>query len=86
MFKPQRDIFACGWMVDEQNGLKRVQHAGGIDGFQTAILRYPEIDACVVVLSNVETGLFSAFAIAEDLARILCHEQVELPRAKKTKH
>ncbi len=83
MFKPQREIFACGWMIDEQFGLKRIQHAGGIDGFQTAILRFPEIDACVVVLSNLATDVFSSFGIAEDLTRILCHEEVEFPRLKK---
>lgn len=83
MFKPVREIFACGWMVDEQLGLTRIQHAGGIDGFQTAILRFPEADACVVVLSNVETSIFSSFVIAENLANILFHQDVEFPRAKK---
>ncbi|MBX9569651.1 MAG: beta-lactamase family protein [Candidatus Obscuribacterales bacterium] len=83
MFKPHRDIYACGWMIDEQLGLKRIQHMGGIDGFQTAILRFPEADACVIVLSNVETSIFSSFGIAEALATILFHEEVEFPRAKK---
>lgn len=84
MFRPYREIYACGWMVDEQLGLKRLQHMGGIDGFQTAILRFPEADACLVVLSNVETNFFSSFGIAEDLARILFHEAVEFPRRGKS--
>ena len=83
MFKPYKDIYACGWMIDEQLGGKRVQHMGGIDGFQTAILRFPDADACVIVLSNVETSLFSSFAIAENLTNILFHEEVEFPRSKK---
>ena len=83
MFRPVKGVFACGWMVDEQLGLKRLQHAGGIDGFQTAIMRFPEEDACVAVLSNVESAFFSSFGIAESLSAILFHEEVEFPRAKK---
>lgn len=83
MFKPYKDIYACGWMVDEQFGAKRIQHMGGIDGFQTAILRFPDADACVIVLSNCESTFFSSFVIAEALASILFHEEVEFPRGKK---
>lgn len=83
MFHPVNTIFACGWMIDQQHGLKRIQHAGGIDGFATAILRFPEVDACVAVLSNVESAFFSPFGIAEDLSSILFHEDVDFPRTKK---
>ncbi len=79
MFKPAKGIFACGWMIDEQHGRKRIQHAGGIDGFVTAILRFPEEDAMVVVLSNMQSPFFSAFGVAQDLASLLFHEHVELP-------
>lgn len=83
MFRPVKGVFACGWMVDEQCGLKRIQHAGGIDGFSTAILRFPEEDACVAVLSNVESAFYGAFGIAEDLSAILFHQDVDMPRSKK---
>ncbi len=83
MFKPVKDVFACGWMVDEQHGRIRIQHAGGIDGFSTAILRFPNEDACVIVLSNVESSYFSPFTIAENLASILFHEEVAFPEARK---
>ncbi|MBX9567976.1 MAG: serine hydrolase [Candidatus Obscuribacterales bacterium] len=82
MFTPVKNGFACGWMVDEQQGHKRVQHAGGIDGFSTMIIRYFEDDAAVIVLSNVQSCFYSAPSVAAGLSSILLGEDYKLPKVR----
>lgn len=83
MFTATIGVYACGWMIDKQHGRKRIQHAGGIDGFASAILRFPEEDACVIALSNIDSSYYSIFAIAEDLASIIFHQEVTFPGSRK---
>ena len=83
MLTPVKNGFACGWMVDEQQGHKRVQHAGGIDGFSTMIIRYLEEDSAVIVLSNVQSCFYSAPSVAAGLSSILLGEDFQLPRVRK---
>lgn len=83
MFTPVKNGFACGWMVDEQQGHKRINHAGGIDGFSTMIIRYLEEDSAVIVLSNVQSCFYSAPSVAAGLSSILLGEDYQLPRVRK---
>jgi len=50
--------YGYGWViVDDPAGVppgKVISHAGTIDGFTSAMLRFPDLDAVVIVLSNVE--------------------------------
>jgi len=47
--------YGFGWSVDTYRGLPRVSHNGGIPGFSTSIMRFPEQKTSVVVLANSET-------------------------------
>ena len=58
--------FALGLVVDEQRGLRRIWHNGNDAGFRTMLVYYPELDAGVVVLSNV--GSFNAVGTAVRVA------------------
>jgi CubicO group peptidase (beta-lactamase class C family) len=53
IFTPFKGNYAYGWVVRERNGHKLIGHAGGIHGFSTSILRFPDDKLCVVVLNNV---------------------------------
>jgi CubicO group peptidase (beta-lactamase class C family) len=44
--------YGFGWELGERNGLKTVRHGGGTIGFHTQILRIPEKQFTVIVLSN----------------------------------
>ncbi|HEX6812741.1 MAG TPA: sigma-70 family RNA polymerase sigma factor [Planctomycetota bacterium] len=61
--------YACGWVVTPVHGRKCWHHSGGTNGYVADFLRFPDDDACVVVLSN------HAFApitrISADLGAIL---------------
>ncbi|HMC11032.1 MAG TPA: hypothetical protein VKH44_07070, partial [Pirellulaceae bacterium] len=41
------------WFVRNRDGHKEIGHGGGIHGFSTSILRYPDDKLCVIVLNNV---------------------------------
>lgn len=62
MWTPVKNNYAYGWFINTR-GRKQVSHGGGINGFSTAILRYPDDDAVVIVLSNTDSANPSAIAI-----------------------
>ena len=80
MFKPFRGTYAYGWNVQDRGGRKVISHGGGIDGFNTSFMRYPDDKLFAVVFSNVEgTGVGR---IAQDLAAIALGLPYELPRER----
>lgn len=81
MFTPDKSNYAYGWMVRGEQGRRRVFHGGGINGFQSFILRYPEEELCIVVLCNVTPA--NPGKIANDLAAIMLGEEFEFPQADK---
>jgi CubicO group peptidase (beta-lactamase class C family) len=80
MFTPAKDDYAYGWHVTTRSGRKEVGHGGGINGFATDILRYPDQKVCVVVLCNVLPA--NPGRVAHDLAAIAFGEPYKLPRAR----
>jgi hypothetical protein len=82
MFTPGLNDYAYGWSVTNQNNRQAISHGGGIFGFSTMIQRFPEHDAVVIVLSNVEN--VSAGNIANSLASTLFGEKIELPWDRKS--
>ena len=68
MFTPVKNNYGYGWGIDTHQGLKRIAHSGGIDGFVTFIARYPEAKAVVIVLCNNMRS--NPNAVAGDLAKL----------------
>lgn len=77
MYTPLKNNYAYGWIVRD-GPHKSYEHGGGIPGFSTFIARYPADDACIVVLSNIESA--PSGKIAGDLANILFGEKYEVPK------
>jgi hypothetical protein len=80
MFTPVRDNYAYGWSVQTRDGTTVTSHGGGINGFSTHILRIPELQLCVVVLSNVESN--TPGRISQDLTSIVLDKPYKLPKAR----
>jgi CubicO group peptidase (beta-lactamase class C family) len=77
MFTPEKNGYAYGWGVRTKSGRKTISHGGGINGFRSHILRYPDEKLCVVVLCNVPP--VNPGKVAQDLAAIMLGEEYELP-------
>jgi len=54
MFRAGPGGFGLGWEVSRDRGRRGVEHNGDINGFGSFIARYPDDDAVIVILSNVE--------------------------------
>ncbi len=80
MFTPVRDNYAYGWIAGEMFDRRVLSHGGGINGFQTNIVRFIEDDICIIVLSNIIPAPVSE--ITRDLAAIVLGEPYELPKER----
>jgi CubicO group peptidase (beta-lactamase class C family) len=80
MFTPVKNQYAYGWSVTTRSGRKEIRHGGGINGFATDILRCPDQDLCVVVLSNVLP--VNPGRLSNDLAAIALGDPYKLPRVR----
>jgi len=58
--------YGFGLMVDEFEGRRRFQHGGGIFGFNSMLMWFPEADVAVAVISNCEPE--SSAKIADEVA------------------
>ncbi|MDA2938992.1 beta-lactamase family protein, partial [Acidobacteria bacterium AH-259-A15] len=52
LYQPDLENYAYGWRVSEQDGRRVLGHGGGVPGFTSFILRVPDEELCVVVLTN----------------------------------
>ncbi len=50
-------VYGMGWMVGTYQGKKHVHHSGGIDGFITNVMLFPQQDLGVVAFANANTEL-----------------------------
>jgi CubicO group peptidase (beta-lactamase class C family) len=73
--------YGLGVMIRDENGVKVVEHGGGIEGFNTALLYVPDRRACVVVLANV-TGSAPG-QIARQLLDVVLGKEVILNSERK---
>lgn len=52
MFTPGLRDRGYGWVIRSHNGIRMTMHTGGTLGFSSLIMRFPELDSCIIVLSN----------------------------------
>jgi len=49
--------YGMGWMVEVYRGHRRLEHGGGIDGFSTSVMLFPDDGVGVVAFTNRGSGL-----------------------------
>lgn len=81
MFTPFIDNYAYGWMIDNFKGHKWIFHNGGIQGFSTAMNRFPDDDLCIVILRNIDNQVF--FSANKIVRSIMFNEKYDLPVERK---
>jgi tetratricopeptide (TPR) repeat protein len=84
MHKPNLNDYAYGWFVQKasfgngnDNSVPRIAHGGGINGFSTVIVRFPEQKHLIVLLDNTSQGLN---ALDRELTNILFDKPYNLPK------
>jgi CubicO group peptidase (beta-lactamase class C family) len=81
MFTPVKEHYAYGLDVETRSGKKEISHGGGINGFVSYNLWYPDQKVSVVVLSNVLP--LNPGKVAHGLAAIALGDPYELPKERK---
>ena len=81
MTTPYKENYACGLTVHTTNGRKVIEHGGGIEGFNTMLVYYPEDKLTVVVLSNINGQ--APDQLANKLAALAHGERVVLMSERK---
>jgi len=81
MITPFKNNYALGLEVQTVNGRLVISHAGGIEGFGTMLMYYPDDKLTIVVMSNIQGG--TAYEIAEKLALVAHDEKVVLAPKRK---
>lgn len=78
MWTPNRNEYGYGWIIARRYGTTSLEHGGGINGFNTMIVRLPEKKLLAVVLSNVNTS--STGPIATGLLGLALGQPVSAPQ------
>lgn len=81
MTTPFKENYACGLFVQAVNGHLKIEHGGGIEGFNTDLAYYPDDKLTIAVLGNLNGG--APDAIAAQLAAVVHGEKVVLPSERK---
>lgn len=70
MFTPiGENNYGLGWEVQTWNDKPVLSHSGGINGFATELMRFPEDDTVIIILSNFESA--DTVQMAWDLAKMV---------------
>lgn len=75
LYQTERRNYAYGWTVRTLNGERWVYHGGGVPGHSSFILRNPDKQLCVVIMSNHRTARMQATAMK--LARAVLNQSDE---------
>jgi CubicO group peptidase (beta-lactamase class C family) len=81
MTTPFKANYAFGLAVSDSNGRKKIEHGGGIEGFNTELAYWPGDQLTVVVLSNLNGN--APGEIANQLAAVVHGEKVILTSERK---
>lgn len=81
---PMEADYGYGWMMGQEFGHRFVAHGGWVNGFVSDFKRYPDDDAVVIVLSNIETSTY--FVVSRDLTAMLFDKPYEVPVERKIVH
>jgi tetratricopeptide (TPR) repeat protein len=85
MYQPFLNNYAYGWTIRKVNlgqskeTVNSITHNGGINGFNTTIVRYPDQKNLIVLLDNTSQGE-SVDRISRGLTNILYNQPFEMPK------
>ena len=68
--------YGFGLSIGEADGLASVSHGGGINGFNSMLITFPESDVTIATISNSEG--YRAATLARDIARAVHDIEIEI--------
>ncbi len=71
--------YGYGWFISEDRGLRMISHGGGLEGFNSELRRYPDINVTICVLQNCVPpgpGMFAG-GLANQISEIFLWEDMK---------
>ena len=84
MYKPFLEEYAYGWVVTKASfklndqPIQVITHGGGINGFTTTIVRFPNEKHLIVMLDN--TGSPNLNQLSDKIAKVIYNQPYEVPK------
>ena len=80
-FTPVLDKYGYGWMIDSMYNRKIIWHNGGIYGFNSHLLRFPNDALAIIVMSNKATSTLGS--VANNIAAAVYGLPFDLPTERE---
>jgi CubicO group peptidase (beta-lactamase class C family) len=82
MWTPFKENYGYGWIIGAPvaglfGGHRRLAHGGGINGFSSVIVRVPETNVTVIVLSNNDSA--NASVIGREIGAVYYGQPYTIP-------
>ncbi|WP_422105475.1 serine hydrolase [Winogradskyella sp.] len=77
--KTTKDGEGYGWFVEYQNGIKILHHSGGTAGFESQVIRIPDLELSIVLFSNRNWSSRNLRYKVRALASIFSEYKIPMP-------
>ena len=81
VFTPYKNKYGYGWTIDSSYGRQFTAHSGGIHGFSSYLIRFPQDEVAVIMFDNSSSPHLGK--ISKSLAAIALNQPVEMPGVRK---
>lgn len=80
VFTPFKNKYGYGWSIDSAFGKRFTAHSGGIHGFASYLIRFPEEELSVIMIDNASSRSLGKMSMA--LSAIALGQPYEKPKAR----
>ncbi len=82
-FTPYKENYGYGWIIDSINGKNYIGHSGGIMGFTSYFLYFPQEDVTIILLNNFLDEANPIVLPVQDVSAIIFNKPYKLVHAEK---
>jgi CubicO group peptidase (beta-lactamase class C family) len=81
VFTPYKNKYGYGWGIDSMYGRQITSHSGGIHGYSSYIIRFPQDEVVIIAFDNSSSNALGT--ISKDVAAIIFNQSYKVPAEKK---
>lgn len=80
-FTPYQNGYGYGWLIGEHRGLQTIGHNGGLNGFVSNLIRYPDQNLTIVALHNAHPSIpqMTPAAVTGKIAELFLDAEMDPP-------
>lgn len=83
MIQPFKNTYGLGVSIQSEDGHPAITHGGGINGFNTFMIYFPEDKLTIIVLANLIALGFVPQSLGLNIAKLIYNKPVMLPSERK---